>query len=202
MCEFKETIVADMQEKAMISFLQKSYPAILLSMLLAAASVILTYPAQARGPFVFDSMDGGSLSLADWRGQPVLVVNTASRCAYTRQYDELQALYDRYRDQGLVVLAVPSNDFRQELATNEEVADFCEVNFGLDLPMATITPVKGAAAHPFYKWLAGSEGFTPGWNFNKVLIAPDGTVAGTFGSPVKPMSGQITSRIEALLAKG
>lgn len=185
----------------MITFLQKAYPAILLSMLLAAASLIVTYPAQARNAFVFDSIDGGTLSLDDWKGQPILVVNTASRCGFTRQYEELQALYDRYRDRGLVVLAVPSNDFRQELATNEEVADFCEVNFALDIPMTTITHVKGAKAHPFFAWLARTEGFTPGWNFNKVLIAPDGSVAGTFGSPVKPLSGQITKRIEAMLAK-
>ena len=185
-----------------MTFLQKAYPAILLTMLLAVASLILTQPAQARGPFVFDSIDGGTLALDDWRGKPVLVVNTASRCGFTRQYDELQALYDRYRDQGLVVLAVPSNDFRQELATNADVAEFCEVNFGLDIPMTTITHVKGEKAHPFFAWLAASEGFTPGWNFNKVLIAPDGSVAGTFGSPVKPLSGQITSRIEAMLAKG
>lgn len=186
----------------MMIFFQKAYPAILLTMLLAVASLILSYPAQARAPFMFDSIDGGTLSLDDWKGQPILVVNTASRCGFTRQYDELQALYDRYREKGLVVLAVPSNDFRQELATDADVAEFCEVNFGLDIPMTTITHVKGGQAHPFYAWLAQSEGFTPGWNFNKVLIAPDGSVAGTYGAPVKPLSGQITSRIEALLAKG
>ncbi len=185
-----------------MTLLQKTYPVILLTMLLAVASVILTYPANARGTFQFDSIDGGTLSLDDWRGQPVLVVNTASRCGYTGQYDELQALYDRYRDRGLVVLAVPSNDFRQELATDAEVAEFCEVNFGLDFPMTTITSVKGAAAHPFYQWLSQTEGFVPGWNFNKVLIAPDGSVAGTFGAPVKPLSGRITTQIEAMLAKG
>ena len=186
----------------MMTFLQKAYPAILLSMLLAVASLILTYPSQARGPFVFDSIDGGTLSLDDWRGQPVLVVNTASRCGYVNQFDDLQALYDRYREQGLVVLAVPSNDFRQELSTNEAVADFCEMNFGIDMPMTTITHVKGAGAHPFYQWLAQSADFTPGWNFNKVLLAPDGSVAGTYGAPVKPLSGQITSLIEAMLVKG
>ncbi len=191
-----------MRKSEQMTLLQKSYPVILLTMLLAVASVILTYPANARGTFQFDSIDGGTLSLDDWRGQPVLVVNTASRCGYTRQYDELQALYDRYKDRGLVVLAVPSNDFRQELASNAEVAEFCEVNFGLDFPMATITSVKGAMAHPFYRWLSQTEGFVPGWNFNKVLIAPDGSVAGTFGAPVKPLSGQITSQIEAMLAKG
>jgi len=187
------------REPDMMTFLQKAYPAILLSMLLAVASLILSHPAQARGPFVFDSIDGGTIALDDWRGQPVLVVNTASRCGYVGQFDELQALYDRYRDQGLVVLAVPSNDFRQELATNEAVADFCEMNFGIDMPMTTISHVKGADAHPFYKWLAQSAGFTPGWNFNKVLLAPNGSVAGTYGAPVKPMSGQITRQIEAFL---
>jgi glutathione peroxidase len=186
----------------MMTFLQKAYPAILLSMLLAVASLILSHPAQARGPFVFDSIDGGTLSLDDWKGQPVLVVNTASRCGYVNQFDDLQALYDRYRAQGLVVLAVPSNDFRQELATNEAVAEFCEMNFGIDMPMTTITNVKGNAAHPFYQWLADTAGFTPGWNFNKVLLAPDGSVAGTFGAPVKPLSTQITARIEAFLSKG
>lgn len=186
----------------MIRFLRKGFPAILLTTLLVVGSLIVTYPAQARGPFLFDSIDGGTLSLSDWEGQPVLVVNTASRCTFTRQYDELQALYDRYRDQGLVVVGIPSNDFRQELATDSEVAEFCEMNFGLDFPMTTITSVKGNQAHPFYKWLAETEGFSPGWNFNKVLLAPDGSVAGTYGSPVKPLSGQITTQIEAILTKG
>ena len=145
--------------------------------------------------FTFPSIDGGEIDLADWRGQPVLVVNTASRCGFTNQYDGLQALYDEYRDDGLVVLAIPSNDFRQELGTNEDVKEFCEVNFGLDIPMTTITPVLGRNAHPFYQWLKDEASFTPGWNFNKVLIAPDGTVAATFGSNVRPLSRPVTSAI-------
>jgi len=151
------------------------------------------------GGFTFVSIDGGTLDLSDWRGRPVLVVNTASRCAFTPQYDALQALYDDYRDRGLVVLAVPSNDFRQELATEAEVAEFCEVNFGLDLPMTEITRVRGRAAHPFYRWLADAHGFVPGWNFNKVLIGPDGALVETFGSRVSPTARALTGRIEALL---
>jgi len=147
----------------------------------------------------FGSIDGGELSLGDWSGQPVLVVNTASRCGYTQQYAGLQKLYDRYRDQGLVVLAVPSNDFRQELSSDEEVKEFCEVQFGLDIPMTTITPVRGGDAHPFYASLADEAGFAPRWNFNKVLIGPDGSVAGTWGSRTKPLSGKITHAVEALL---
>jgi glutathione peroxidase len=147
----------------------------------------------------FGNIDGGELRLSDWQGQPVLVVNTASRCGFTHQYDGLQALYDTYRDRGLVVLAVPSDDFRQELSNEAEVKEFCEVNFGLDIPMTTITPVKGAQAHPFYASLADETGFAPAWNFNKVLIGPDGEVAGTWGSVARPTSREITGRIEALL---
>ncbi|MEM9247577.1 MAG: glutathione peroxidase, partial [Pseudomonadota bacterium] len=110
-------------------------------------------PAQSLG-FTFPSIDGGTLALGDWLGRPVLVVNTASRCGFTRQYEALQALYDRYRADGLIVLAIPSNDFRQELATEAEVREFCEVTFGLDLPMTEITAVRGRDAHPFYQWLA------------------------------------------------
>ncbi|MGI3210167.1 glutathione peroxidase [Roseovarius tibetensis] len=147
----------------------------------------------------FGNIDGGELRLDDWQGQPVLVVNTASRCGFTHQYDGLQTLYDTYRDRGLVVLAVPSNDFRQELSSEEEVKDFCEVNFGIDMPMTTITSVRGSQSHPFYASLASDAGFAPSWNFNKVLIAPDGRVAGTWGSAERPMSQAITTKIEDLL---
>ncbi|MFD0979070.1 glutathione peroxidase [Tropicimonas aquimaris] len=147
----------------------------------------------------FASIDGGQISLEQWRGQPVLVVNTASRCGFTGQYDGLQALYDRYRERGLVVLAVPSNDFRQELSTSEEVKDFCEITFGLDIPMADITHVRGPDAHPFYQSVRAETGFVPNWNFNKILVGPDGSVVETWGSVTKPESRKITRRIEALL---
>ncbi len=149
----------------------------------------------------FESIDGGTLSIDQWAGRPVLVVNTASRCGYTPQYDGLQKLYDRYRDRGLVVLAVPSNDFRQELASEAAVKEFCEVQFGLDIPMTTITHVRGPDTHPFYKSLRAEAGFTPRWNFNKVLIGPGGEVAGTYGSRTKPLSRSITARIEAMLTR-
>lgn len=168
--------------------------------LLSAILITCATLAQAAmSSFTFPSIDGGEIDLAAWRGQPVLVVNTASRCGYTPQYDGLQELYDTYRDQGLVVLAVPSNDFRQELASDEEVKDFCEVNFGLDFPMTTITSVRGDSAHPFYQWLEAETGFAPSWNFNKVLIAPDGSVAATFDSNARPMSRTVTDAITALL---
>lgn len=147
----------------------------------------------------FPSIDGGTLSIEDWRGHPVLVTNTASRCAFTRQYDELQALYDEYRSEGLIVLAVPSQDFRQELSTAEEVKDFCEVNFGLDIPMTDITSVRGPNAHPFYRALKRQADFEPSWNFNKVLIGPNGEFVAAWGSVVRPTAPSIIKEIEALL---
>lgn len=149
--------------------------------------------------WTFPSIDGGTLSFDAWKGRPILVANTASRCGFTHQYDALQDLYDAYRDQGLVVLAVPSDDFRQELASNEDVKEFCEVNFNLTLPMSTITPILGANAHPFYAWVKQTAGWVPSWNFNKVLISPDGQVAGTWRSTTSPTSRDIRKSIEAFL---
>jgi glutathione peroxidase len=137
--------------------------------------------------------------LADWAGRPVLVVNTASLCAFTPQYEGLQRLYDRYRAAGLVVLAVPSNDFRQELGSEAEVKEFCDLTFGLDLPMTEITRVRGRDAHAFYRWLDEAHGFAPSWNFNKVLLGPEGEVVATFGSTTRPGARAITERVEALL---
>jgi len=148
----------------------------------------------------FANIDGGVLNMGDWAGQPILVVNTASQCGFTGQYAGLQQLYDTYRDDGLVVLAVPSDDFQQELDSAEEVKAFCEMNYGLDLPMADITSVKGPDAHPFYAQVADQTGFVPRWNFNKVLIGPDGAIVASWGSNVRPMSSQITRPIEALLS--
>lgn len=148
----------------------------------------------------FDSIDGGTLTLAQWEGQPVLVVNTASMCVFTEQYRELQALYDRYRDQGLIVLAVPSDDFNQELASDAEVKEFCELIYGIDMPMTVITGVKGRNAHPFYQSLRQEAGFTPRWNFNKVLLDHEGQLVETFASRVSPLSDQITQKIDSLLS--
>jgi len=161
----------------------------LITLILAMLSPAMAF---AAGGFTFNSIDGGVIDLDEFRGKPVLVVNTASRCGFTKQYDGLQALHDTYADRGLVVLAVPSNDFKQELASESAVKEFCEVNFNLTLPMTEITRVKGDKAHPFYAWLEEAEGFTPSWNFNKVLLGPDGQVLGTFASPVQPDSRKIT----------
>ena len=166
----------------------------LVSMVIAAV-----LGANAAWAESFASIDGGTLDLSDWSGQPVLVVNTASQCGFTGQYEGLQTLYDTYREAGLVVLAVPSDDFNQELESAEEVKEFCEITFGLDMPMTDITRVKGRNAHPFYKDVRAQTGFVPRWNFNKVLVGPEGDVVQTWGSRTKPMSPAITSEVERLL---
>ena len=153
----------------------------------------------AAAGFSFASIDGGRIDLADWTGRPVLVVNTASLCGFAGQFDDLQALHDAYASRGLLVLAVPSDDFNQELADADAVKEYCAVNFDLTLPMTDITHVRGPQAHPFYRWLAVEHGFTPGWNFNKVLIGPAGEVLGTWGASVRPTSTAITRRVEPLL---
>lgn len=164
------------------------------------SAVLLTLSAlPALAGFSFASIDGGTIDLADFSGKPVLVVNTASLCGFAGQFDDLQDLHDRYADRGLVVLAVPSDDFNQELASAAEVKDYCAVNFDLSIPMTDITQVTGPQAHPFYAWLAAEHGFTPSWNFNKVLLGPDGDVVQTWGSVMRPDADPVLREIEALL---
>lgn len=164
---------------------------------------LLAVPAFAKAAttgFSFGSIDGGRILLDDWRGKPVLVVNTASLCGFAGQFDDLQLLHERFGPRGLLVLAVPSDDFNQELADEGAVKEFCAINFDLTLPMTEITRVRGAGAHPFYKWLAADHGFVPQWNFNKVLLGPEGQVLGTWGASVNPMSTTITRQIEPFLS--
>lgn len=120
------------------------------------------------------------------------------RTAFTPQYDALQKVHERYSSQGVLVLAVPSNDFRQELGSEEAVKEFCDVQFGLTLPLTEITHVRGPDAHPFYDWLAQTEGWAPRWNFNKVLLK-NGAVIDTFGSTTRPDAPAITRALDAAL---
>ncbi len=155
--------------------------------------------APAQGGFSFASIDGGAIDLDTLRGRPVLVVNTASLCGFANQFNDLQALQDRYGPKGLFVLAVPSDDFNQELATGDAVKEYCTLTFDLTLPMTDITPVTGPSAHPFYAWLRDTQGFEPTWNFNKVLLDAQGKVVGTWGASTNPTGRRITGAIENLL---
>ncbi|MEX2520463.1 MAG: glutathione peroxidase [Paracoccaceae bacterium] len=167
-----------------------------------AGAVMAVGVAAAAPAFTFSSIEGGEISLETYRGGPVLVVNTASRCGYTYQYAGLQQLYDTYRARGLVVLAVPSDAFNQELSSNDKVKEFCEVTYGLTIPMTEMTEVKGAGAHPLFAWLKATQGFEPSWNFNKVLLDAEGEYVESWGSGAKPMSPEVTGRIEGVLAGG
>ncbi|SDY89736.1 glutathione peroxidase [Jannaschia faecimaris] len=165
-------------------------------MRLLLALLFLTCPAAA---FEFDALEGGTIDLDALRGRAVLVVNTASLCGFTDQYAGLQALQDTYGDAGLTVIGVPSDDFRQELGTEAEVADFCEVNYGLTIPLTTITPVIGDGAHPFYRWLADTQGMAPTWNFNKALLDSSGALVAFEGAGTRPQSPRMIRAIEAVL---
>lgn len=152
--------------------------------------------------FSFTSIEGKPLPLTAFKGKAVLVVNTASACGLTPQYKGLEALWRAYKDKGLVVLGVPSNDFgAQEPGSEKEIQTFCETRFGVDFPLTSKEHVIGAGAHPLYKWIAGElgEAATPKWNFHKYLIGKDGAIAGTFGSRVEPESGELKQAIEAAL---
>jgi glutathione peroxidase len=139
-------------------------------------------------------------SLCQYSGKVVVVVNTASFCGFTGQYKGLEALHAKYKDQGLVVLGFPSNDFSQETGSNKEIADFCENTFGVKFPMFTKTSVTGKDANPLFKQLAAKTGTTPRWNFYKYVIARDGTGVTSFNSMADPASGALLKEIEKQLA--
>ena len=183
------------------SFLWLSFGLFLFSISLLAAGQVFSSISGGTSlkKFEFESIDGGSINLGDFSNQPILITNTASNCGFTRQYDELQKLHEEFSSDGLVVLAIPSEDFFQEFSDNEKVKDFCEVNFSLTIPMTTITKVKGKNAHPFYRWLAVEHNFRPAWNFNKVLIDSAGEFVDSFGAFTSPNSRKIRSKIAELL---
>lgn len=160
--------------------------------------------AESAHDFAFDAIDGGALPMSQFEGKAVLVVNTASFCGYTSQYEGLQRLWSAYKDKGLVVLGVPSNDFGgQEPGTAEEIKDFCEANFDVDFPLTAKEVVKGSNAHSFYQWAAAEKGSknAPRWNFHKYLVAPDGSLVEAFPSRVTPMSNELVAAVEANLPK-
>ena len=151
--------------------------------------------------FKINSITGDIIDLNDFKGKPVLVVNTASYCGFTKQYDDMQELWERYKDKGLVVLGIPSNSFNQEKKANSEVKKFCEVNFNINFPLTEITDVKGDKAHEIYKWAKENYGKSavPKWNFYKILINKEGIIEDTYASLTNPTSKKIIKKIESLL---
>lgn len=154
--------------------------------------------------FQFTAIDGDQLELADYSGKVLLVVNTASQCGFTWQYDGLEAIWQKYQEQGLVVIGVPSNDFgKQEPGTAEDIKSFCEVNFNISFPMTDKQVVKGKTAHPFYQWASAEAGLmgNPRWNFHKYLIGRDGRLVTWFASTTTPESNKLQTAIQKALAE-
>ena len=151
--------------------------------------------------FNIESITGEKIDFNDYKTKVVLIVNTASYCGFTNQYEELQSLWDKYKSKGLIVLGVPSNSFNQEKKNNSEVKEFCEVNFDINFPLSAITEVKGDNAHELFKWAKNNHGKSaiPKWNFYKILINKEGKIEETFSSFTKPMSKKLTSKIEKIL---
>ena len=151
--------------------------------------------------FSIESITGETINFKDYKDKVILVVNTASYCGFTKQYSELQELWDLYKEKGLIVLGVPSNSFNQEKKINTEIKEFCEVNFSITFPLTTITDVKGENAHDLFKWAKNNHGISaiPKWNFHKILINKQGKIEDTFNSFTKPMSKKILEKIENIL---
>ena len=151
--------------------------------------------------FKIESITGEVIDLNEFKNKVVLITNTASYCGFTKQYSDLQKLWQKYKEEGLIVLGVPSNSFNQEKSNEKDVKDFCEVNFNINFPMTKITEVKGDNAHEIFKWAKKNHGSSsvPKWNFHKILINKDGKIEDTFTSFTNPMSNKITSKIESLL---
>ena len=151
--------------------------------------------------FSIESISGETINFNEYKNKVVLIVNTASYCGFTKQYQELQSLWDKYRSNGLIVLGVPSNSFNQEKKNNSEIKEFCEVNFNINFPLSTISEVKGENAHELYKWARDNHGKSaiPKWNFHKILINKEGKIEDTFASFTKPMSKKLVTKIENIL---
>lgn len=159
---------------------------------------------QTAYDFSFETLDGKPLPLADFKGKPMLIVNTASKCGFTGQYKGLQALYDKYKDKGLVVIGVPSNDFgQQEPGSAGEIKKFCELNYGVTFPMTSKQVVSGDNAHPFYIWAYKKLGFGTGpkWNFHKYLVDNKGNVVDYFNSTTAPDADNLVAAVEKAIEK-
>ena len=152
--------------------------------------------------FNFTDLDGSILNLSEYKGKVVVVVNVASQCGFTNQYEDMQNVWEQYQSRGIIMLGVPSNDFgKQEPGSNEDIKNFCEAKFGISFPMTEKVSVKGANAHPFYIWAEKNHGKSavPKWNFHKIIINKEGKIEKTFGSTTSPSSKKFKEVIENLL---
>ena len=173
----------------------------------AGATVLVAASPAPKSAFEFNmtTIDGKPMPFSQYKGKVLLVVNTASMCGYTPQYEGLQALQDKYKAQGFTVIGVPSGDFDQELESDKEIKTFCESKFGIKFPMSTKSVVTGDKATPFYRWAAMTLGpdKVPKWNFHKYLVGRDGKLIAAFPSKVTPGSPELTAALtQAIAVKG
>ena len=171
---------------------------IILSIMFSFFNKVSANYTQLAHNFQFMGIDGQSIKISDYKDKVIVVVNVASRCGFTKQYDDLQNLWSNYKDNNLVVIGVPTNDFKQEPASNKDIKDFCETNFNIDFLLTEKINVLGENAHPFYKWAKENHGngAIPKWNFHKIIIGKDGKVADTFALITNPSSKKFINFIE------
>ena len=157
--------------------------------------------AEIAYKFKFNGIDGKQINLADYENKVLVVVNVASRCGFTPQYSDLQKVWEDYKDKNVIIIGVPTNNFKQEPGSNKEIKDFCETNFNINFPMTEKIDVIGKNAHPFFKWARENygNGAIPKWNFHKIIIGKDGKVANTFSSITRPSSEKFRKAIEKLI---
>ena len=152
--------------------------------------------------FEFKDLDGSALNLSNYKGKVLVVVNVASQCGFTKQYEDMQKIWEKYQEKGLVMIGVPSNDFgKQEPGSNTEIKNFCEAKFGITFPMTEKVSVKGTNAPPFYIWAEKNHGNSaiPKWNFHKIIVDKSGKIADTFTSITNPSSKKFTNRLDKLI---
>jgi len=152
--------------------------------------------------FNFKDLDGSDLNLSEYKNKVIVVVNVASQCGFTKQYEGMQKVWEKYESKGFVMLGVPSNDFgNQEPGNSKDIKNFCEAKFGITFPMTEKISVKGENAHPFYKWAERNygKGAIPKWNFHKIIIGKDGKIEDTFASITKPSSKKFIQAVEKAL---
>ena len=154
--------------------------------------------------FQFKDLDGSPLNLSEYKDKVIVVVNVASQCGFTKQYEDMQNVWEKYQSKGIVMLGIPSNDFgKQEPGSNKDIKNFCEAKFGISFPMTEKVSVKGSNAHPFYIWAKDNHGKSaiPKWNFHKVIINQDGKIDQTFSSITSPSSKKFIKVLENLINK-
>ena len=152
--------------------------------------------------FDFNDLDGSPLNLSEYKNKVIVIVNVASQCGFTNQYEDMQKIWEKYQSRGVIILGVPSNDFgNQEPGSSQEIKNFCEAKFGISFPMTEKVSVKGENAHPFYKWAKKNHGKSavPKWNFHKIIIGKNGKIVDTFSSITNPSSKKFVKALEKAL---